>query len=65
MHNAGPDGRSPKYGKRTAQEYEKVLPKVEEKCNQQGTCTGKLADPAPGYPLTSFFGWRRHPTRGA
>lgn len=64
MHNAGPDGRSPKYGRRTTQEYKKSLPKVEEKCNQQGTCTGRLIDPAPGYPLTSRFGWREHPTRG-
>lgn len=64
MHNAGPDGRSPRYGERTAVEYEKALPAVEEKCNQQGTCTGKLIDPAPGYPLTSPFGWRQHPITG-
>ncbi len=63
MHNAGPDGRSPKYGKRTADEYKKSLPKVEEKCNQQGTCTGKLVHPAPGFPITSRFGMRFHPIR--
>lgn len=56
MHNAGPDGRSPRYGKRTADEYKKALPAIKEKCNQLGTCTGRLIDPAPGTRLTSPFG---------
>lgn len=61
MHNAGPGGRSPQYGKRTVEEYEKALPKVEEACKKEGDCTGKLIHPAPGYPMTSGFGWRIHP----
>ncbi len=40
------------------------MPVVEEKCNQQGTCTGRLIDPCAGIPLTSPFGWRNHPITG-
>lgn len=64
MHNAGLDGSSPKYGKRTVEEYEEALPGVEETCKKQGDCTGKLVNPAPGYPMTSRFGWRIHPISG-
>jgi murein DD-endopeptidase MepM/ murein hydrolase activator NlpD len=61
MHNAGLEGKSPKYGKRTVGEYEEALPGVEETCKKQGDCTGKLIHPAPGHPQTSGFGWRVHP----
>lgn len=64
MHNAGLEGRSPKYGKRTVGEYEGALPGVEETCKKQGDCSGRLAHPAPGYPMTSPFGWRIHPISG-
>jgi murein DD-endopeptidase MepM/ murein hydrolase activator NlpD len=64
MHNAGPEGTSPKYGKRTVKEHEEALPRIEENCKKKGDCTGKLIHPAPGYPMTSKIGWRRHPITG-
>jgi murein DD-endopeptidase MepM/ murein hydrolase activator NlpD len=64
MHNAGPEGRSPKYGKRTVEEHEEALPRVEETCKKKGNCTGKLINPASGYPITSNFGLRIHPISG-
>lgn len=65
MHNAGiysESGTASVYGDRVLDEYKKVKPSIDKACQQKGTCTGRLANPAPGYPIGSIFGWRDHPT---
>lgn len=67
MHNAGlysTDGSASKYGDRVLEEYKKAKPGVDEACKQKGTCTGSLANPAAGYPVTSGYGLRVHPISG-
>lgn len=67
MHNAGiysRNGTSSIYGDRVLDEYKKVKPSVDKACQQRGTCTGKLANPAPGYPTGSGFGMRQSPVDG-
>ncbi len=67
MHNAGlysTDGSASSYGDRVLEEYKKAKPGVDEACKQRGTCTGTLANPAAGYPVTSGYGLRVHPISG-
>ena len=67
MHNAGlysTDGSASRYGDRVLEEYKKAKPIIDAVCKQRETCTGKLANPAPGYPVNSGYGWRNHPISG-
>ncbi len=67
MHNAGlysKDGSASSYGDRVLEEYKKAKPIIDAVCKQRGTCTGKLANPAPGYSINSGYGMRRNPVSG-
>jgi murein DD-endopeptidase MepM/ murein hydrolase activator NlpD len=58
------------YGKELAANYQKALSKSGQTCfaggsgSGSGKATGKLVDPAPGYPITSGFGPRKSPCAG-
>lgn len=57
QHNAGEEGSSPEYGKRTADIYNRVKPGITANCeSSKGLCTGGFANPAPGFPKTDGFG---------
>lgn len=64
MHNAGiysEEGAASRYGDRVLEEYKKAKPGVDKACSERGTCTGKLANPAPGYAVNSRYGMRLNP----
>ncbi|MGH2416169.1 MAG: M23 family metallopeptidase, partial [Microcystaceae cyanobacterium] len=68
MHNAGEADYASGFAKGTVAEYQKELPKSQQKCRESkkttGICVGKFIKPVFNAPITSEFGWRIHPIKG-